>query len=138
MSRFASLPCAAFTTTIVPARPARTGVDGHRDERPSGPSSTGTRLRLLALLWAAMACAPAAVPAQTRSMFSNLANPAIGLNALFSGQAAPTLSEPYGLHFDEAEVSFISVVDPYWTLESNIVFLGDGTVDPEEVWVRNT
>src|SRR5207244_2954081 len=44
---------------------------------------------------------------------------------------------PYGLHFDEAEISLISVVDPYWTFVSNIVFIGDGTVDPEEVWVRS-
>jgi len=71
-------------------------------------------------------------------MFSNLANPAIGMNALFAGQAAPNLDESYGLHFDEAEISLISVVDPYWTFVSNIVFLGDGTVDPEEVWVRST
>jgi hypothetical protein len=72
------------------------------------------------------------------SLFSNLANPAIGMNALFSAQAAPTLNQPYGLSFDEAEISLLSVVDPYWTFTSNIVFNGDGTVDPEEVWVRNT
>jgi hypothetical protein len=89
-------------------------------------------------LCAALACAPARSSAQTSSMFSNLANPAIGMNALFSGQAAPNLNEPYGLHFDGAEMSLISVVDPYWTFSSNIVFLGDGTVDPEEVWVRST
>jgi hypothetical protein len=71
-------------------------------------------------------------------MFSNLANPAIGMNALFTGQAAPTLNEAYGLGFDEAEISLIAVVDPYWTLVSNIVFVGDGEVDPEEVWVRST
>jgi hypothetical protein len=74
----------------------------------------------------------------TSSMFSNLANPAIGMNALFSAQAAPTLDKPYGFSFDEAEISLISVVDPYWTFTSNIVFNGDATVDPEEVWVRNT
>jgi hypothetical protein len=71
-------------------------------------------------------------------MYSNLANPAIGMNALFSGQAAHNLDEPYGLHFEEAEISLISVVDPYWTFVSNIVFVGDGSVDPEEVWVRST
>ena len=92
----------------------------------------------MACLLATLVCAPALAAAQTSSMFSNLANPAIGLNALFSGQAVPNLDRPYGLHFDAAEVSFISVVDPYWTLMSNIVFVGDGTVDPEEVWVRNT
>jgi hypothetical protein len=71
-------------------------------------------------------------------MFSNLANPAIGMNALFSGQAAHNINQAYGLQFDEAEISLISVVDPYWTFVSNIVFVGDGTVDPEEVWVRST
>jgi len=71
-------------------------------------------------------------------MFSNLANPAIGMNALFTGQAAPNIDEAYGLGFDEAEISLISVVDPYWTLVSNIVFLPEGNVDPEEVWVRST
>ena len=96
------------------------------------------RLRMFACLFAALASAPALATAQTSSMFSNLANPAIGMNALFSGQAAPNIDRPYGLQFDEAETSLISVVDPYWTLFSNIVFLGDGTVDPEEVWVRNT
>lgn len=73
----------------------------------------------------------------TSSMFSNLANPAIGMNALFSAQAAHNLDQPYGLQFDEAEISLISTVDPYWTLTSNIVFTSDN-VDPEEVWVRNT
>ena len=78
-----------------------------------------------------------AARAQTQSLYSNLANPAIGMNALFSGQAAPTLNQPYGLAFDQAEISFVSVVDPYWTLSSNIVFAPAG-VDPEEVWVRST
>ncbi|TMQ56881.1 MAG: hypothetical protein E6K72_04235, partial [Candidatus Eisenbacteria bacterium] len=96
------------------------------------------RLRVLACLFAALLCAPALATAQTRSMFSNLANPAIGMNALFTGQAAPNIDAAYGLGFDEAEISLISVVDPYWTLVSNIVFLPDGTVDPEEVWVRST
>src|SRR6266567_2163724 len=96
------------------------------------------RLRILACLVAVLLCAPAIATAQTSSMFSNLANPAIGMNALFSGQAARNLNQPYGLHFDEAEISLISVVDPYWTFMSNIVFVGDGTVDPEEVWVRST
>src|SRR5438093_10308795 len=95
------------------------------------------RLRTLACLFAALVCAPALVAAQTSSMFSNLANPAIGMNALFSGQAAHNLDQPYGLEFDEAEISLISVVDPYWTFVSNIVFLPDHTVDPEEVWVRS-
>jgi hypothetical protein len=96
------------------------------------------KLRIFTWLFAALACAPALAAAQTSSMFSNLANPAIGMNALFSAQAARSLDQPYGLHFDEAEISLISVVDPYWTFMSNIVFVGDGTVDPEEVWARST
>lgn len=92
----------------------------------------------LAAMFACLVCVPAVAIAQTSSMFSNLANPAIGMNALFTGQAAHNLDEPYGLDFDEAEISLISVVDPYWTLTSNIVFTGGGEVDPEEVWVRNT
>ena len=87
---------------------------------------------------AMLLCGPAMAIAQTSTMFSNLANPAIGMNALFDGQAAPTLNEPYGLKFDSAEISLIAVVDPYWTLVSNIVFASDGTVDPEEVWARST
>lgn len=72
------------------------------------------------------------------SLFSNLANPAIGMNALFSVQAAHNLPQAYGFQFDEAEISLLSVVDPYWTFTSNIVFLPDHTIDAEEVWVRNT
>ena len=94
-------------------------------------------LRMLATLVAATMCVPAIAIAQTKSMFSNLANPSIGMNALFSGQAAHNLAEPYGLHFDAAEISLISVVDPTWTLVSNFVFTPD-EVDPEEVWVRTT
>jgi hypothetical protein len=93
---------------------------------------------MLACLFVALMCAPALATAQTRSMFSNLANPSIGMNALFTGTAARNLDQPYGLGFDEAEISLISVVDPYWTLVSNIVFVGDGSVDPEEVWARST
>ena len=46
------------------------------------------RLRMFACLFAVLVCMPALATAQTSSMFSNLANPAIGMNALFSGQAA--------------------------------------------------
>jgi len=42
----------------------------------------------------------------------DLANPAIGMNALFTGQAAHNLDRAYRLGFDEAEISVISVVDP--------------------------
>jgi hypothetical protein len=94
--------------------------------------------RMLACLFAALVCTPALATAQTSSMFSNLANPAIGMNALFTGQAARNLDQAYGLGFDEAEMSLISVVDPFWTFSGNIVFLGDGEVDPEEVWVHST
>jgi len=96
-------------------------------------------MRRIVLFGLVLALLPSGVAlAQTRSMFSNLSNPAIGMNALFSAQAAPTLNQPYGPRFDEAEVSFIATVDPYWALVSNIVFNGDKTVDPEEVWARNT
>ena len=97
------------------------------------------KLRMLASLLAALVCAPVLATAQTSSsMFSNLANPAIGMNALFTGQAAHNLDQAYGLGFDAAEISLISVVDPYWTFTSNIVFVGNGEVDPEEAWVRST
>ncbi len=95
-------------------------------------------LRMSACMVVALICVPAFANAQSRSMFSNLANPSIGMNALFSAQAAHNLDQPYGLHFDEAEISLISVVDPNWTLVSNFVFTGEGSVDPEEVWVRST
>jgi hypothetical protein len=85
-----------------------------------------------------LSVAAAAGAQTTSSMYSNLANPAIGMNALVSGQAAHNLDQAYGLHFDEAEISVISVVDPYWTFVSNIVFAAGGTVDPEEVWARST
>src|SRR5439155_17995203 len=105
---------------------------------PEGASMRlGLRLAGLAPVAAVLVCMPAPATAQAPAMFSNLANPAIGMNALISGQAAHNLDQPYGLQFDEAEISLISVVDPYWTLTSNIVFTPDG-VDPEEVWVRNT
>ena len=86
--------------------------------------TTMRRLRPLlpALGIAALLCAPMLATAQTSSMFSNLANPSIGMNALFSAQAAPNLDQAYGPHFDEAEISLMSVVDPYWTFVSNIVF----------------
>ena len=91
---------------------------------------------LLALLLGGAGFAGAA-SAQTSSMFSNLANPAIGMNALFSGQVAHNLDQPYGLQFDEAELSVISVVDPYWTLMGNLVF-APSEVSAEEVWARNS
>ncbi len=102
--------------------------------------SVASRLAPLASLVAVLAGMPAAAPAQTSTttMFSNLANPAIGMNALFSAQAAHNLDEPYGMRFDETEISLVSVVDPYWTFTGDIVFTGEGDVDPEEVWARST
>lgn len=94
-------------------------------------------VRTVACLTIALAAWPAMAAAQSQSTFSNLANPSIGMNALFSGQAAHNLNRPYGLQFDEAEISLISTVDPYWTLSSNLVFTPDG-VDPEEIWARTT
>jgi hypothetical protein len=75
--------------------------------------------------------------AQTRSIISNLANPAIGFNALFLGQVAPELNQPYGMQFQESEISIISTVDPDWTLAANIVFAPEG-VDPEEVYATTS
>jgi hypothetical protein len=95
------------------------------------------RVGRITCLVVTLIAAPAIAFAQARSMYSNLANPSIGMNALFSGQAARSLNQPYGLQFDQAEISLIAVVDPYWTLVSNIVFAPDG-VDPEEVWARST
>jgi hypothetical protein len=96
-----------------------------------------TSVRIVAGIAALWCMAPPAARAQTQSVYSNLANPAIGMNALFSGQGAPNLDQPYGLRFDEAELSLLSVVDPFWTLSGNIVFAPDG-VDPEEIWARST
>lgn len=93
--------------------------------------------RTVTCLTIALAAWPNPASAQSKSMFSNLANPSIGMNALFSGQVAHNLDRPYGLRFDEAELSVISTVDPYWTLSSNIVFTPDG-VDPEEITARTT
>src|ERR1043166_933763 len=91
-----------------------------------------------AAVLAAMAlAAPGLLQAEARSIISNLANPAIGFNALFRANYIPRLDEPYGMEFEEAEISIISVVDPYWTLGANLVFTPDG-VDPEEVYATNT
>jgi hypothetical protein len=119
-----------------PAVPATRAAFARGGRTAAGRVRAG--LHLLAFLPAVLAFAPEIANAQTSSMYSNLANPAIGMNALFSGQAARGLDEPYGLRFEEAEISLVSVVDPYWTLEGNLVFAGDGTVDPEEVWARST
>lgn len=72
----------------------------------------------------------------TRSIFSNLTNPSIGMNALFSGQIAPDIDEPYTLFdFQGADVSMISVVDPYWTFWANLAFTPE-EVSPEEIVAR--
>src|SRR5215471_856984 len=88
------------------------------------------RLRMLAGLPAVLLLVPGIAKAQANnSMYSNLANPAIGMNALFTGQAVPTLNQPYGLGFDEAEISLLAVVDPYGCFSGNIVLLPDHYVD---------
>jgi len=95
------------------------------------------KLHSFVIVCTVVACVPQLGRAQTRSMYSNLANPSIGLNGLFAGQVAPDLNQPYGLDFQSAELSLVSVVDPYWTLMANITFTLD-TVDPEEVWAQTT
>jgi hypothetical protein len=93
------------------------------------------RLRVLALSCAMLACAPGPAFSQSRSIYSNLANPAIGMTALFAGQVAPDLDQPYGLEFDSAEISLVSPVDQFWLITTNITFTPE-EVDPEEVWAR--
>ena len=92
----------------------------------------------LFIFMGALLCAPAFLNAQTRSIISNLANPAIGFVALFRGQVAPDLNQPYGLEFESVEMGLVSTVDPYWNFTGNIVFLPDGTIDPEEVYATTT
>jgi hypothetical protein len=79
------------------------------------------------LLFSLLLGVPAFGLAQTRSIISNLANPAIGMSALFLGQEAPNVSQSglNGIQFQEAELSVISTVDPYWTLAANLVFGAD-------------
>ncbi len=89
-----------------------------------------------AALAAAALAAPGLLRAEARSLISNLANPAIGVNALFRTEYVPRLDRPYGVAFEEAEVSLLSVVDPYWTLAANLVFTPGGA-DPEEVYATS-
>jgi hypothetical protein len=88
----------------------------------------------MALLFA---ITPAFLPAATNAIISNLANPAIGFNALMLAQAAPDLKQPSGLQFQESELSLLSVVDPLWTLSANLVFAPE-EVTPEEVYASST
>jgi hypothetical protein len=83
-----------------------------------------SRFRLLILI-GSLFCIPVFSNAQTRSIISNLANPAIGMSALFLGEAVPNLNQASGIQFQEAELSVISTVDPYWTLTANLVFGAD-------------
>jgi len=88
------------------------------------------RIKLFAFIWVFLI--PIVTNAQTRSIISNLANPAIGMSALFLGQAAPNLSLPgsTGPSFQEAEISVISTVDPLWTLAGNFTFdAGSGVAE---------
>ncbi len=76
--------------------------------------------------------APSFAGAQTRSIISNLANPAIGMTGLFLAQAAPDLKTAgaNGPSFQEAEISMISAVDPLWTLAGNFTFdAGSGVAE---------
>jgi hypothetical protein len=95
------------------------------------------KLRILAYVCVALACTPVLSRAQTKSIYSNLTNPAIGFNALFLAQAAHDLDEPYGPQFQGAEISLLSVVDQHWSLWANIAFTPEG-VDPEEVYATTT
>ena len=95
------------------------------------------KLRMVVLVYLVVSVPEAVFSQTTRSIYSNLSNPAIGLNALFTAQVAPDIDDPYGLYFDAAELSLATDVDPYWTLWANITFTAE-EVDPEEVWVRTT
>jgi hypothetical protein len=89
------------------------------------------RFRLL-LIIGTLFYFPAFSNAQTRSIISNLANPAIGMSALFLEQAAPDLNTPGSTSpgFQEAEISIISTVDPLWTLAGNFTFdAGSGVAE---------
>ncbi len=81
--------------------------------------------------------APLAAWAKDGSGPANLLNPTIGLNALFLAQGSPDLAKPYGLDFQEADLSLSAVVDPQWHLFSNIVFESDG-VNVEELFAVST
>src|SRR5206468_712729 len=105
------MPCAARTQNYASPQEGpftarrREGNSAGGGVAPLVAPSGGTvrmRFRILVCLLAALVCAPAIAAAQTPSMFSNAANPAIGMNALFTGQAARALNQPYGLGFDEA------------------------------------
>lgn len=94
-----------------------------------------TRLRAGAALLAVLLplLAPGLSRAAGNSMFSNLANPAIGFNALMLARIAPDLAGPDGLQFQESELNLVSAVDPYWSLWASLVLAPD-EVTPEEVY----
>lgn len=89
------------------------------------------------LLSCLLLLAPHASRAGTRSLVSNLANPAIGMNLLLHAPFAPALDEPYGLRFDHAEVGLVSAVDPYWSFSGNLSFTPGGA-EPEEAFATST
>ena len=95
------------------------------------------RSRYYTLIVIALVIAPSLAFAQTRSMFSNLANPSIGMNApvFRAGRARsrPALRLQLRRGRDQPDLHRRSLLD----LTSNIVFAPDG-VDPEEVWARTT
>ncbi len=89
------------------------------------------RFNLIAFI-CGLTALPAFSAAQSRSIISNLANPAIGMSALFLAQAAPDLNTPgsTGPSFQEAEISVISTVDPLWALAGNFTFdAGSGVAE---------
>lgn len=84
------------------------------------------------MLFSAVLFFPLFASAQTRSIISNLANPAIGMSALFLEQVAPNRTDPGSTSpsFQEAEISIISTVDPLWTLAGNFTFdAGSGVAE---------
>lgn len=95
------------------------------------------RWAALAVLTGLTGFPPGRAAAEAGTIISNLANPAVGFNALIGANARPRLPEAYGFAFEEAELSLVSVVDPFWTLAGNLVFTPGGA-DPEEVFATST
>ena len=93
--------------------------------------------RVFILLCLSVMTASPGARAAAPSIISNLANPAIGVSALFLGQGASDLNQPYGMQFQEAEISVISTVDPYWTLTGNFVLDAQSAV-AEEAFATTT
>jgi hypothetical protein len=84
-----------------------------------------------------LACLPASTWAQTKSLVSNLANPAISFVAQFGAEMAPDLNQPFGPRFEEAELVLQSTVDQHWTLNALLIF-AEEEVAPEEVFATTS